>query len=121
MCNPVPVDFEKFKSETHLEDSEIRELYSGFLEELIGEKAKLRAQLDESSYEKMYKTVHNIKGISSSYMVESVYKLSVELSRVLSGIDRERVVDATNRLVQAIVKAADEIYRFCGIEEHDNV
>ena len=121
MCNSLPVDFEKFKLETNLEDTQIKELYSGFLEELIGEKDKLLAQLDQSSYEMMHKTVHNIKGISSSYMAGAVYSISVELGRTLSGNDRAEIVDAVNRLVQAIMQVADEIYRFCGIEEHGHV
>jgi HPt (histidine-containing phosphotransfer) domain-containing protein len=61
MCRSVYVDFEKFKTETGLEDYDVKELYKGFMDELLDAKDKLLAQLDKDDFEKMEKTVHNIK------------------------------------------------------------
>jgi hypothetical protein len=112
MCRSVYVDFEKFKTETGLEDYDVKELYKGFMDELLDAKDKLLAQLDKDDFEKMEKTVHNIKGISSSYMADSVFACSLELGRVLSSNDRPAVVSATNDLTEAIMKAAGDIFIF---------
>jgi hypothetical protein len=112
MSKPISVDFERFKEETGLVDYDVKELYKGFIEELLAEKEKLRLQLGQYDFEKMARTVHNIKGISGSYMADEVFKCSLELGRILSGNDRAAVVSATDRLNGAIMEAAGEIFRF---------
>lgn len=112
MSKTASVDFERFKLETGLEEYDVKELYKGFLDELLEEKDKLRSQLDNADYEKMAKTVHNMKGISSSYMADDVFARSLELGRILSDNDTEAAVPAANSLFDAITEAAEEIFRY---------
>lgn len=108
------VDFEKFQSETGLDDPSLKELYEGFLQELLEEKDKLLRQLSGKDYTNLYKTVHNIKGISGSYMAISVFDRSSELNARLKAEKTDEVGALVNMLVNDIIEAAGEIIRFCG-------
>ena len=106
------VDFEKFKNETGLDDPTLKELYEGFLQELLDEKDKLLRQLSRKDYENIYKTVHNIKGISGSYMAGNVFNRSHELGARLKAGNTEDTVTLVNMLVNDIIEAAGEILNF---------
>lgn len=112
MSGTSSVDFERFKAETGLGDYDVKELYKGFLDELLEEKEKLQGQLMNDDFEKMEKTVHNIKGISSSYMADEVFSCSLELGRLLSKNDRAAVDSAVNQLTELIMEAVDDIFRY---------
>lgn len=111
MCEPISVDVKRFKTETGLEDSDVKELYKGFVVELLEELEKLQVQLSKDDFEKMARTVHNIKGISSSYMADQVFTCSVELGRALSNNNKSDIISPMNRLIEAIQEAADDISR----------
>ncbi len=108
------VDFEKFQRDTGLDDPSLKELYEGFLQELLEEKDKLLRQLSGKDYSNLYKTVHNIKGISGSYMAMTVFNRSSELSARLKAERTEEVGAWVNILVNDIIEAAGEIISFCG-------
>ncbi len=112
MDRPACVDFERFKTETGLEDYDVKELYKGFLEELLEEREKLKAQFANGDLEKMSRTVHNIKGISSSYMADEVFLRARELGGVLSGNDIHAAAPAMDSLLEAIIEAAGDIFKY---------
>ena len=107
------VDFEKFKLETSLEEETVKELYQGFLEEILEEKDKLLLQYAAGEYDRLSRTVHNIKGISSSYMTAAVYKRSMELDARLKDKNTEEIGTVVNMLVNDIIEAAGEIISYC--------
>ena len=110
----VAVDLKKFKTESGLDEDMVSELYMGFLEELLGEKDKLLAQLSNSEIDKLIRTIHNIKGISGSYMAVKVFGHAAELeARLKQGI-REETEVLVNKLADDIIEAAGEIYDFTG-------
>ncbi|HEX2946063.1 MAG TPA: hypothetical protein VHT96_08910 [Clostridia bacterium] len=108
------VDFAKFQNETGIDDDMAKELYDGFLQELLEEKDKLLLQLADKDYANLYKTVHNIKGISGSYMAMDVFGHSQELSDRLKAGKTEEIGARVNILVNYIIDAAGEIISFCG-------
>lgn len=107
------VDFAKFEKETGLDDSTVKDLYEGFLQELLEEKDKLLRQLSCKDYQSLYKTTHNIKGISGSYMAGDVFKRSSELSAGLNAGNTENAGTLVDKLVNDIIEAAGEIISFC--------
>lgn len=111
----ITVDFEKFKKETGLDDDTVIELYKGFLEELLGEKDKLLTLLAENDYAKLSKTVHNIKGISSSYMAANVFERSLDLDMRLKAGKTDDIAHLVNKLVNDIIETAGEIIKYCNL------
>ena len=107
-----PVDFDKFKRETNLDDATLKELYQGFLEELLEEKEKLLMQLMNKEYDRLAKTAHNIKGISSSYMAANVYAQSIELDTLLKNRKTEEIESSVNKLVNDIIETAGDIINY---------
>jgi HPt (histidine-containing phosphotransfer) domain-containing protein len=107
------VDFARFQSETGLDDPSLKELYEGFLQELLEEKDKLLRQLSGKDYTNLHKTVHNIKGISGSYMAMNVFDRSSELNARLKAERTEELGVWVNILVNDIIEAAGEIISFC--------
>jgi HPt (histidine-containing phosphotransfer) domain-containing protein len=69
----------------------------------------LLTQLQNREYDKLSKTVHNIKGISSSYMAENVYRLSFELDSLLKTGKTKETEGLVNRLTNDIIEAAGDI------------
>lgn len=87
----------------------LKELYEGFLEELLEEKDKLLRQLSHREYADIRKTVHNIKGISGSYMAFNVFDRSREFNARLKAGNTEEIATQVNLLVNDIIEAAGEI------------
>ena len=106
------VDFEAFKKETGLDDELVKELYIGFLEEISDEKEKICAQLAARELEKLAKTVHNIKGVSGSYMSMYVYEYAKELDAKIKESRLEDIDNMVTKLTNSIVDAEDEIKRY---------
>lgn len=103
------VDFNKFKIGTGLDDSTLKELYQGFLEELLEEKEKLLSQFQNKEFGGLAKTVHNIKGITSSYMAEKAFAQSGELDLLLKKGIKEDLEVSLNRLIDEIIETAGDI------------
>lgn len=112
MSNNSSVDFEKFKIETDLDDVKLKELYQGFLEELLEEKEKLLAQFQNKDFGSLAKTVHNIKGITSSYMALKAFTQSKELDLLLKKGKPENLEVSLNRLVDEIIETAGDIVNY---------
>lgn len=103
------VDFNAFKTETGLDDDQVRELYEGFLEELLEEKKKLVEQLKEKDYGRLARTIHNIKGISGSYMLTAVFKIASSLNSDIKSDRFEGIASGVAELTAEIDKAETEI------------
>ncbi len=112
MSNNSSVDFEKFKVETDLDDTTLKELYKGFLEELLEEKEKILIQFQNKDFASLAKTVHNIKGITSSYMAVKAFTQSIELDLLLKKGKLEDLGVSLNRLVDEIIEASGDIINY---------
>lgn len=109
------VDFEKFKMETGLDDATLKELYQGFLEELLEEKEKLLTQFLNKEFDNLAKTVHNIKGITSSYMAINAFTQSKELDLLLKNKKTGNMEISLNKLVDDIIETAGDIIDHYGL------
>jgi len=109
------VDFEKFKIETDLDDATLKELYQGFLEELLEEKEKLLTQFLNKEFDSLAKTVHNIKGITSSYMAVDAFTQSKELDLLLKNKKAGNIEVSLNKLVDDIIETAGDIINYYGL------
>lgn len=106
------VDIEAFKSETGLDDEQLKELYIGFMEEVSDEKEKLLVSLKEKDYVKLAGIVHNIKGISGSYMAQNVFSQAAELNARLKGKKTGDIEPEAANLIKDIIEAVGEISRY---------
>ncbi len=68
------VDIKGFMKEMDIDSEMARELYDIFAEELAEERDQLLRDWEEGDAENFYRTLHNIKGISSSYRAYDVWK-----------------------------------------------
>jgi HPt (histidine-containing phosphotransfer) domain-containing protein len=105
------VDFEAFKNETGLDDDLDKELYLGFLEEISDEKEKILTQLAVKDYKELAKTVHNVKGVSGSYMSMFVYEYAKILDTMIKERKIEDIDNMVTKLTNSIVDAVNEIKR----------
>lgn len=110
--NTFSVDFDEFRKETGLEEDTVKDLYQGFLEELLEEKEKLLVQVQDREYVRLGRTVHNIKGISSSYQAQTVFRHAQELDSLLKLGKTENADVLANKLANDIIEAAGDIVRF---------
>jgi HPt (histidine-containing phosphotransfer) domain-containing protein len=115
MSNNSSVDFEKFKVETDLDDATLKELYQGFLEELLEEKEKILTQFQNKKFDSLAKTVHNIKGLTSSYMAVKAFAQSKELDLLLKNGTTENLEVSLHKLVDEIIETAGDIVNYYGL------
>jgi HPt (histidine-containing phosphotransfer) domain-containing protein len=111
----VTVDIEAFKADTGLEDSIVKELYGVFLKELCEEKDELLTNLGRQDYDKLARVIHNIKGISGSYMLSGIAEFSKNLDTKLKEKSFEDIENGILKLTELISLAETEIRRYIGI------
>ena len=110
------IDFDAFMAETGIDEDTIKELYQVFLEEILQEKARLTVRFAEKDYEKLGRTIHNVKGIAASYKAHCVLEPATAINIDLKegrhdGLDR-KLADLT----AAIESAASNIRMHFSIE-----
>lgn len=66
--NDFCIDFTKFIEDTAIDEDTARDLYKIFAEELLEQRDCFVDAFQNRDYLKMGKIIHNIKGISGSYM-----------------------------------------------------
>jgi HPt (histidine-containing phosphotransfer) domain-containing protein len=106
------VDFEGFTAETGLDGETVKELYSGFIEELDAEKNKLFAELSAGSFSMLARTVHKIKGVSGSYRLQCVYKQAQELDARIKEVGPAGIEAAVKKLEILIDEAVAVIKNY---------
>lgn len=112
MDKHTAADIDAFKAETGLEDSIVKELYSVFLEELQAQMQELLSELGRKDYDRIQKTIHNIKGISGSYMLPEVSEISKDLDAKLKQKNLENIGSGIKILTEAVTEARSEITRY---------
>lgn len=105
----VLVSYDGFIQETGIDEETSKELYEVFVEELLQEKEKLIAQHLVKDYEKLGRTVHNVKGVSGSYKAHFVYESAKVIDLCIKGREYEGVEQEFDGLIKAIGNAIDDI------------
>lgn len=109
------VDFGKFEKETGLDVETVKDLYRGFLEEILEDRDKLSHEFQSQEYGKLARTVHNIKGVSSSYMAEDLFHQALKLDSKLKKNDTAQLESMIHILEEEIMKTANEIYNYLSL------
>jgi HPt (histidine-containing phosphotransfer) domain-containing protein len=108
------VDFSKFKEELELDDDNLKELYSVFLEELIRENQKMKQHFKNKDIVRLKRTIHNIKGISGNYKALRVCNLSSEVYEQLKIEDKEYInlgysINKMEKLIEDVIKEIRQV------------
>lgn len=80
-----------FAEDMGLEPEDVQELYIIFIEELMSELESFKAYLKKNDIEGALRTIHNIKGISANYKVQTVFTLSKQLHEILRSGDLSKL------------------------------
>lgn len=116
-CTPQAdkiVDYDAFMVETGLDKDTIEELYQVFHDEILEEREKLLSCYSGKDFEKLGKTVHNIKGISGSFKAGPVFEQSSLMNLDIKAGKYEGVESSLTSLVELIDRTAADIKRYFG-------
>lgn len=105
----IIVNYSEFISETGIDEETSKELYEVFMEELLQEKEKLINRYSSQEYEKLGRTVHNIKGISASYKAHPVYEMARLIDMSIKVGEFDRIKNNFGELLNAIDNVVRDI------------
>jgi HPt (histidine-containing phosphotransfer) domain-containing protein len=96
-------DIDGFLEEMEISAEEGSVLYTFFIEELLQEKSALQEQANTENYGQMAETVHNIKGVSSSYKSWNVFHIVSSMDDQCKKRDFNNIqqnVDILSRMIE---------------------
>ncbi|KGK85755.1 hypothetical protein DP73_18210 [Desulfosporosinus sp. HMP52] len=108
------VDIIGFKEDLGLDCDTLKDLYTVFVEELIQERERVNSHVILDEVELIRKSVHNIKGIASSYRTELVFESAKDLDFKLKHRDFEELSSFVADLNKRIDEAVKEIRLYFG-------
>lgn len=108
------VDIIGFKEDLGLDYDTLKDLYMVFVEELIQEREKVNSHLILHEVEIIRKSVHNIKGIASSYRAILVFESARDLDVKLKLQDFEELNSFVEDLNKRIDEAVKELKIYFG-------
>lgn len=111
------VDIISFKEDLGVDYDTLKDLYMVFVEELIQEREKVNSHVVLQEVELLRKSVHNIKGIASSYRTELVFESARNLDFKLKNLrDFEELNSLASNLNERIDEAVKQINFYFGEE-----
>jgi len=106
------VDIDVFNKDIGLDYETLKELYLVFVEEINQEKEAVNNQLTLREFEKLRKSIHNVKGIASNYRAQYVFENAKKIDLKLNNEDYENLSSYISDFSKAIEEAEEEITKY---------